>query len=153
MEAIAEKQVDTKQNVNVTMKIQKGLLSLASKTSDCEEAIIRLKRIVARGNIKRHQVDEDLFTKSRKNRPTDPHPSEIHAQIFTVLRKHMRCTCGGPVQGDRSNRSHLAKLMLQPVLQNVNDYGQVQFDMLFSSSPAWGEQFDRWQDVELLVAQ
>ncbi|KAL7930206.1 hypothetical protein V8C35DRAFT_313804 [Trichoderma chlorosporum] len=153
LEAVAEKQEGTEEYARVKRKIEKGIRNLVSYDEDGIRSICRLKKIVMRANRMRREVDEEVLTKPRKDRPVDPHPREIHAHAFSVLRKHMCCTCDGSAQGGLGRRSHLARLMLQPVMQNTNEYGQVQFDMLFSSSPEWEKQFDRWQDVELLVTQ
>ncbi|KAK4059079.1 hypothetical protein Trihar35433_11175 [Trichoderma harzianum] len=150
LEAVAEKQEGSREYTIVKRRIEQGIRNLVSNDRNGTESICRLRRIVLRANELGREVDEEVFTKPRKDRPVDPHPREIHANAFHVLRKHMYCTCDGSTQ---RGFSHLARLMLQPVLQNTNDYGQVQFDMLFSCSTKWGEQFNRWQDVELLVSQ
>lgn len=150
LEAVAEKQEGSREYIIVKRKIEQGIRNLVSNDRNGTESICRLRRIVLRANEMGREVDEEVFTKPRKDRPVDPHPREIHANAFHVLRKHMYCTCDGSTQ---RGFSHLARLMLQPVLQNTNDYGQVQFDMLFSCSTKWGEQFNRWKDVELLVSQ
>ncbi|KAL7965773.1 peptidase S8/S53 domain-containing protein [Trichoderma sp. SZMC 28014] len=150
LEAVAEKQEGSREYTTVKRKIEQAIGKLVSNDRKGTESICRLRRIVLRANEMGREVDEEVLTKPRKDRPVDPHPREIHAKAFHVLRSHMCCTCDGSTQG---GFSHLARLMLQPVLQNTNDYGQVQFDMLFSSSTKWGEQVNRWQDVELLVSQ
>lgn len=115
---------------------QQGLDRLATDIDAAEETI---------RHIRKSRLHEAKEHRTKKPTAVD-YLTESNIQAYHVLQQHIICTCNK--QGERGN--HLARLLLQPAVQDHWDTRDAQFDMLFSSRP-YGSGFSQWQDVGLIV--
>lgn len=133
------------QYIKAQTDIQQGIMNItANGGKEAEKAIAHLQRFMkTHGDAKRDEIGEDI--------PKDL-PAEYRKEnkaLIDLLQDEMSCTCDIKTAQQVYNR-HLAQLLLQPPSQSMTEQGQLQYNMLFSSTPVSnGADFGHWQDVEL----
>ena len=132
----------------VQTSVQSGLIKFAmSDTAAINHAILHFQKFTKAGRTKRRAADDDFITK----RIPSKYLSELNVKAYNILREHALCTCSNAADQE-THRVHLSKLLLRPPPRDASYQSQVEFDMLFSSSPSWSKPKSvSWRHVQLIV--
>jgi hypothetical protein len=128
-------------------------LSLEAFTSEShtlvEEFISHIRRFIKRSGASMTNSSEQNAAPTRST-PSD-YPRDVNIVLYDALQETTSCTCMGNTARKHLIRRHQARLLLKPERCPAKD-NNIQFDMLFSSTPSCC-QFKSiyWQDIELLV--
>ncbi|KAI9833799.1 MAG: hypothetical protein M1819_003534 [Sarea resinae] len=132
--------------------VRRGLEAFASEHSSRVNQLIDLiqnfSKQKASRTLKRTPDGPWTSTKKPVELPFD-YPDHINNLSYTVLQNHQTCTCG---TSGAPTKHHLARLRLR-ASQDPPYIGTVQFDLIFSASPAppSNSRVVQWQDVQLIV--
>jgi hypothetical protein len=152
LKAIARAILGSSEYKEAETRIRQGLYRRTLMHEPALKAAIRhIKRFIKSSGAKKHENHDDEDLPVEASAPAR-YPDEVDSLVSNILREQMCCTCSnGTAQTIRGK--HLTQLILWPPFTKAPEYGQVRLDMLFSSVPVYSEsQFDRWQNVELLLA-